>query len=168
MKCTHLDMIKEVTPSAEGCEECLQTGDWWVHLRLCLTCGHVGCCDSSPNKHATKHAKETGHPIVENNMLFHPNGLFPLLVAGYVGWSQIYEVGPLNEYPIEIKYTNEGEMKLQRLQSGIKEVMAEVNSSTASQKKNLDKLDDQFDIYEKLAVAPKKIEEAIRSTYKYW
>ena len=66
MKCTHLDMIQEVTPSAEGCEECLQTGDWWVHLRLCLTCGHVGCCDSSPNKHATKHAKATGHPIVES------------------------------------------------------------------------------------------------------
>ncbi len=66
MECTHLDSIKEVTPSAEGCEECLQTGDWWVHLRLCLTCGHVGCCDSSPNKHASKHAKETGHPIVES------------------------------------------------------------------------------------------------------
>ena len=66
MKCTHLDMIKEVNPSAEGCEDCLQTGDWWVHMRLCLTCGHVGCCDSSPNKHATKHAKETGHPIVES------------------------------------------------------------------------------------------------------
>lgn len=66
MECTHLDWIKTVTPSAEGCEECLQTGDWWVHLRLCLTCGHVGCCDSSPNKHASKHAKETGHPIVES------------------------------------------------------------------------------------------------------
>jgi len=66
MECTHLDSIKEVTPSAEGCEECLQTGDWWVHLRLCLTCGHVGCCDSSPNKHASKHAKETRHPIVES------------------------------------------------------------------------------------------------------
>ena len=66
MECTHLDSIKEVTPSAEGCEECLQTGDWWVHLRLCLTCGHVGCCDSSPNKHASKHTKETGHPIVES------------------------------------------------------------------------------------------------------
>ena len=66
MDCTHLDMIKEVTPSAEGCEECLQTGDWWVHLRLCLTCGHVGCCESSPNKHASKHYREIGHPIVES------------------------------------------------------------------------------------------------------
>ena len=66
MECTHLDWIKTVPPSADGCEECLQTGDWWVHLRLCLTCGHVGCCDSSPNKHASKHAKETGHPVVES------------------------------------------------------------------------------------------------------
>jgi len=66
MECTHLDSIKEVTPSAEGCEECLKMDGWWVHLRLCLTCGHVGCCDSSPNKHASKHAKETGHPIVES------------------------------------------------------------------------------------------------------
>jgi uncharacterized UBP type Zn finger protein len=66
MKCTHLDMITEVTPSAEGCEDCLKTGDWWVHLRLCLTCGYLGCCDSSPNKHASKHAKETRHPIVES------------------------------------------------------------------------------------------------------
>jgi len=66
MECTHLEMINEVAPSAEGCEECLQTGDWWVHLRLCLTCGHVGCCDSSPNKHASKHYRETGHPLVES------------------------------------------------------------------------------------------------------
>ena len=66
MECTHLDRIKTATPNAEGCEECLRSGDWWVHLRLCLTCGHVGCCDSSPNKHASKHAKETGHPIVES------------------------------------------------------------------------------------------------------
>jgi CPA1 family monovalent cation:H+ antiporter len=49
--------IKPKTPN--GCEECLQTGSDWVHLRLCLTCGHVGCCDSSPNKHATKHFKST-------------------------------------------------------------------------------------------------------------
>jgi len=54
-ECTHLDTIRDVTPSARGCEECLKTGSRWVHLRLCRTCGHVGCCDSSPNKHATKH-----------------------------------------------------------------------------------------------------------------
>jgi uncharacterized UBP type Zn finger protein len=64
--CTHRDQILDVTPSAEGCEDCLRTGGQWVHLRLCLTCGHVGCCDSSPNRHATAHAGEAGHPIVQS------------------------------------------------------------------------------------------------------
>mgnify|MGYP006146383051 FL=1 len=64
--CTHTDMIHDVTPSAKGCEECLKTGSWWVHLRMCRTCGHAGCCDSSPNKHATKHYHETKHPIVRS------------------------------------------------------------------------------------------------------
>lgn len=109
----------------------------------------------------------TGSPIVENNMLFHPNALFPLLVAAYVGWSQIYEVGPLDQYPIEIKYTNEGEMKLKRLQRGIEDIGAQLGSSTTSSKESLDELD-QFGISEKLASVPKKVEEAIRSTYKYW
>jgi uncharacterized UBP type Zn finger protein len=62
--CTHLEEIKEVTPSAKGCEECLQIGDRWVHLRICLTCGHVGCCDQSKNKHATKHFHSTQHPMI--------------------------------------------------------------------------------------------------------
>ncbi len=65
-ECTHLDQIMEVVPSAEGCEECLQMGDSWVHLRLCLTCGHVGCCDASKNKHATKHHMKTSHPIIRS------------------------------------------------------------------------------------------------------
>jgi uncharacterized UBP type Zn finger protein len=65
-RCTHLEEIKEVTPSAEGCEECLSTGDTWVHLRECLTCGHVGCCDASKNKHASKHFHSTNHPIVRS------------------------------------------------------------------------------------------------------
>lgn len=65
-KCTHLDQVKEVQPSAEGCEGCLKTGDPWVHLRICLICGHVGCCDSSVNKHARKHFEETGHPIIQS------------------------------------------------------------------------------------------------------
>jgi uncharacterized UBP type Zn finger protein len=65
-KCTHLDRIRDVTPSAQGCEDCLKTGDAWVELRLCLTCGHVGCCDSSKNKHATKHFRATQHPIIES------------------------------------------------------------------------------------------------------
>ncbi len=63
--CSHLDQIKPVTPSStEGCTECLASGDRWFHLRLCLTCGQVGCCDSSPKKHASRHAAEQGHPIV--------------------------------------------------------------------------------------------------------
>jgi uncharacterized UBP type Zn finger protein len=62
--CTHVGLIREVTPSADGCEECLKTGDTWVQLRLCLICGHVGCCDNSKNKHATKHYHATGHPII--------------------------------------------------------------------------------------------------------
>ena len=65
-ECTHLDMIKVVTPSARGCEECLKTGDTWVHLRLCLTCGHVGCCDASKNKHARKHWAAAGHPLIQS------------------------------------------------------------------------------------------------------
>jgi uncharacterized UBP type Zn finger protein len=64
--CTHLDQIRDVTPGSSGCEECLQTGDRWVHLRLCLTCGHVGCCDSSPNRHATKHHHATSHPLIRS------------------------------------------------------------------------------------------------------
>jgi tellurite resistance protein TerC len=62
--CTHLDQIKDVKPNTRGCEECLKTGDTWVQLRLCLSCGHVGCCDSSKNKHATRHFHGTRHPII--------------------------------------------------------------------------------------------------------
>jgi uncharacterized UBP type Zn finger protein len=63
--CTHLDQINPVTPSSTvGCTECLAVGDRWQHLRLCLTCGQVGCCDSSPNRHASRHAAHEGHPIV--------------------------------------------------------------------------------------------------------
>ncbi|GAA2910428.1 UBP-type zinc finger domain-containing protein [Streptomyces albogriseolus] len=60
----HLALVRPVTPRAPGCEECLATRSPWVHLRLCLTCGHVGCCDSSPNRHARRHAAADGHPIV--------------------------------------------------------------------------------------------------------
>jgi len=110
----------------------------------------------------------TGHPIVENNMLFHPNILFPALVAGYFAWSQVYEISPLTEYPIEIKYTNEGEMKLKRFQNGVKEIMEE-NSGTAEKvTKVLSDLDAKYGIVDKLAAAPKEIEAKIRSTYKYW
>ncbi len=65
-QCTHLDTVEQVTPSSEGCEDCLRTGDGWVHLRLCMRCGHVGCCDSSPNRHATAHARGREHPIIRS------------------------------------------------------------------------------------------------------
>ena len=64
--CSHLDQIKRVYPSADGCEDCLRTGDSWVHLRICLTCGHTGCCDSSKNKHAAAHFAECGHPLIKS------------------------------------------------------------------------------------------------------
>src|SRR5262245_2070744 len=58
MPCTHVDQIQDVRPSAHGCEDCLRIGGWWVHLRMCLVCGHAGCCDESPNRHATAHFHE--------------------------------------------------------------------------------------------------------------
>jgi uncharacterized UBP type Zn finger protein len=64
--CEHLAEINDVTPSADGCEDCLRIGGWWVHLRLCLSCGHVGCCDQSPNRHATAHFHQSGHPLVRS------------------------------------------------------------------------------------------------------
>lgn len=66
-RCQHLDQVRDVTPrTPEGCEECLETGGRWVHLRLCVGCGHVGCCDSSPNRHATAHHLATRHPIMRS------------------------------------------------------------------------------------------------------
>ena len=64
--CQHFDQIRDVTPRTEGCEECLAMGSTWFHLRICLICGHVGCCDRSPHAHATAHFHETGHPIVQS------------------------------------------------------------------------------------------------------
>ena len=62
----HVKMIRPVIPSAEECEDCLRIGSSWVQLRLGLTCGHVGCCDSSPNRHARKHFQKIGHPIIQS------------------------------------------------------------------------------------------------------
>ncbi len=64
--CQHTDQIRNVQPSGRGCKECLETGDQWVHLRMCETCGHVGCCDSSKNRHATRHYQSTSHPIMKS------------------------------------------------------------------------------------------------------
>lgn len=62
--CEHVSQIQDVIPSGDGCEDCLKQGDVWVHLRLCLTCGYVGCCDDSMNKHASRHHHETSHPMI--------------------------------------------------------------------------------------------------------
>jgi hypothetical protein len=66
--CTHLDHVRvtQLPDAVEGCQDCLSTGDGWVHLRICLECGHVGCCDSSPNRHASGHAEGSGHPIMRS------------------------------------------------------------------------------------------------------
>ena len=66
--CSHLDSVQltELPEEVDGCPECLATGDPWCHLRICLTCGQVGCCDSSPNKHASKHAAADDHPIMRS------------------------------------------------------------------------------------------------------
>ncbi len=81
--CTHVDQIRDVTPSAEGCEDCLRIGGQWVHLRMCLTCGHVGCCDISPNKHATKHFREVGHPIIRSH---EPDETWEWCYVDEIGW----------------------------------------------------------------------------------
>jgi uncharacterized UBP type Zn finger protein len=66
--CTHLESIQyvDLPEPLLGCEECLKTGDRWVHLRMCQTCGKIGCCDSSPNRHASRHAHEEGHPVARS------------------------------------------------------------------------------------------------------
>jgi len=65
--CSHVEDIDlDVTPGANGCEDCQRTGGHWVHLRVCQQCGHVGCCDSSPSRHATAHHRETDHPVIRS------------------------------------------------------------------------------------------------------
>ena len=66
--CTHLDhvLISELPEAVEGCEGCLASGGKWLHLRICLECGYVGCCDDSPNRHASEHAETAGHPIIRS------------------------------------------------------------------------------------------------------
>lgn len=64
--CTHLDQLRPASASGAGCAECLRLGGRWVHLRMCLSCGHVGCCDSSQGKHATQHFQETQHAVMQS------------------------------------------------------------------------------------------------------
>src|SRR5260221_94253 len=110
--CSHLDTIREVTPSADGCEDCLKIGDSWVHLRLCLSCGHVGCCDSSKNTHATKHFHASHYPIVQSfqpdedwlwcyvdEVMMEPGELFELghIVAGDDDGDRAFAIELANE-----------------------------------------------------------------------
>jgi uncharacterized UBP type Zn finger protein len=66
--CSHLDqvVIERLPETVDGCEDCLRTGGQWLHLRICLGCGHVGCCDDSPNRHATAHWRSSGHPLIRS------------------------------------------------------------------------------------------------------
>ena len=82
------------TPHVRGCEECLKTGSRWVHLRVCLDCGHVGCCDSSPNKHATKHFHATQHPLIGS---LEPGETWGWCYADQVEFDLSYE--PLSKAP---------------------------------------------------------------------
>jgi uncharacterized UBP type Zn finger protein len=66
MDCFHVDHIRDVKPNAPGCEDCLMGGHTWIHVRMCMECGHVGCCDASKNKHAIAHFRATNHPIVRS------------------------------------------------------------------------------------------------------
>jgi hypothetical protein len=66
MQCAHMKEIRDVQPSANGCEDCLKIGGTWMHLRMCLVCGHAACCDSSPHRHATKHFHATKHPVMRS------------------------------------------------------------------------------------------------------
>ena len=66
-KCSHVaEHLKKVKPQTKGCEECMKLGQKWLHLRMCLECGHVGCCDSSPGRHSRAHFNETGHPLIQS------------------------------------------------------------------------------------------------------
>ena len=94
--CSHLDHVRitELPPAVPGCEDCLKAGDGWVHLRICLECGHVGCCDSSPNRHATAHAQATSHPLIrslqpgERWSFCYPDNLM-LTISGVEGETRI-------------------------------------------------------------------------------
>lgn len=66
ISCPHMNQIRDVKPVSQGCADCLAAGDSWVHLRMCLSCGYVGCCNDSKNKHAAQHFQRTNHPIMRS------------------------------------------------------------------------------------------------------
>ncbi len=89
--CGHVGAIHDVTPSDDGCHECLAIGDGWVHLRVCQECGHVGCCDDSPNRHASEHYRVTTHPVVRS---FEPGEDWFWCYADDVGFELDLPPGP--------------------------------------------------------------------------
>jgi len=98
-QCTHRHEIHQVHPSARGCEECLALGSAWVHLRICRSCGHVGCCDQSPHRHARAHFQATHHPIIEG--YDPPEGWGWCYVDGVavdLGSDTTPQVGPIPRY----------------------------------------------------------------------
>jgi hypothetical protein len=92
--CTHIDTIPGTPPVAEGCVECLAMGAQWLHLRRCTVCGHIGCCDSSPNQHASKHASPA-HPVVQS---FEPGEDWYWCYVDVVGFEDA-EPGPSWSHP---------------------------------------------------------------------
>lgn len=88
--CAHVGQMHEVEASADGCEDCLQVGDFWMHLRLCMVCGHVGCCDNSKNRHATAHFHGTRHAIMKS---FEPGEDW--------GWCFVDEIELEQDWPIK-------------------------------------------------------------------
>ena len=88
LECPHLDQIKVLRPkNVEGCVDCLKSGDTWVHLRVCKTCGYVGCCDNSKNKHMTKHSKKTKHPVIQS---VQPEEYWMWCNTCNIGWEMNY------------------------------------------------------------------------------
>jgi thioredoxin reductase (NADPH) len=100
--CSHIEAVAErdhgVRPSSHGCSECLAMGGSWVHLRLCLSCGHVGCCDSSPNRHATRHHEKTKHPVVRS---YEPGELWAYC---YLDQSYVGEIAPFADESPPVHY----------------------------------------------------------------
>jgi uncharacterized UBP type Zn finger protein len=107
MSCEHLQhaaaRTSGVKPSGPGCVECLESGGEWVHLRLCLSCGHVGCCDNSPGRHATKHARTTKHPVIrsyepgEDWGYCYPDDQFVERIAAHTGEAAKHHYDPPGE-----------------------------------------------------------------------
>jgi len=96
VSCSHIDDVDLAIPAvAEGCVECLATGGRWVHLRRCLSCGHIGCCDNSPGRHATAHFATTSHPIVQS---FEPREDWVWCYADEIGL-EIEGAGPSPSHP---------------------------------------------------------------------